>query len=162
MDTVYKESVHYFADAQLDLKTGVRVSLNNNFGAIPIAGPVDKAIRLAAQAKFPLVKPYCLSRPSNCFQGLSVAFWLKYPGQTITPGFFLRYFNRNPLSKWTFKQQEGIGFRAHSNGSGDHIDTFVSSQTHRCTYRYVTFLRSFTWQQILLLYYQLNSTLLLT
>ena len=142
VDTVYNESVHYFADTNLDLRSGSHFNVTESAGfTSTVNGPINKAIQLTNLVlQFQLVEPYCFDRPSICREGLSMAFWVKYPGQTIRSDFFFRQDGPKYITRRDFQVYEGVGLRAViSNEHKGSIQAYVSSQTHKCFYRYVYF-----------------------
>lgn len=141
VDTIYKESVQYFADTEEDLKSDSHFipydSDNKNLLSI-VDGPVNKAIQLYARYRFKLVAPFCFDRPSVCTEGLSMALWVKYPGHTMSSTFFLRPALNKVISRSHYNNHEGFGVRAVIQDRRQGVvEAFVTSKTHRCSYRYV-------------------------
>lgn len=141
VDTIYKESVQYFADTQEDLKSdGHFVPYDSdNINSLSIVnGPVNKGIQLYARYRFRLVAPFCFDRPSVCTEGLSMALWVKYPGHTMSSTFFLRPALNKVISRSHYNNHEGFGVRAVIEDRRQGlVEVFVTSKTHRCSYRYV-------------------------
>ena len=141
VDTIYKESVQYFADTEEDLKSdGHFVPYDSdNINSLSIVnGPVNKGIQLYARYRFKLVAPFCFDRPSVCTEGLSMALWVKYPGHTMSSTFFLRPALNKVISRSHYNNHEGFGVRAVIEDRRQGlVEAFVTSKTHRCSYRYV-------------------------
>ena len=141
MDTIYKESVQYFADTEEDLKSDghfIPYDSDNKNSLTFVDGPVNKAIQLYARYRFKLVTPFCFDRPSVCTEGLSMALWVKYPGHTISSTFFLRPALNKIIARSHYNNHEGFGVRAVIQDRRQGVvEAFVTSKTHRCSYRYV-------------------------